>query len=98
MDDSPQCLKALAPILIHGRVYKIGDLLPTDDTGDVAAWLETGSAVWVPVESLLEPAAPKAKLVVATPGLAGLVTGGEGAPDNLVGRVPLTAERRASCP
>lgn len=91
-------LIAKRPILYRSYQYQAGDILPTDDQGTVDAWLEAGSAEWVPVEDLLAPEAPKAKPATATPGLAGTAVGGEGAEDNLVGRVPNTPERsKAKC-
>lgn len=88
------CLIALAHIQIHSTRYKPGDILPTDNAGDVEAWLEAGSAAWVPVEDLLAPPAPTARPVVAQPGLPGNAVGGDGAADNLVGRVPPKRQRK----
>lgn len=93
MADSAKCLVAIAHIQIHSTRYKPGDLLPTENESDVAAWLEAGSAAWVPVEDLLAPKAAKARPVVAQPGLPGIAVGGEATGDDLVGRVPKTAER-----
>lgn len=39
-------LKATRCILYLNRLYQAGESLPCDNTRLVAAWLETGAAVW----------------------------------------------------
>lgn len=87
-------LRAKRPILFRSRQYEAGDLLPADDQRTVDAWIEAGSAAWVPVEDLLAPTPPTAKPVVAQPGLPGNAVGGEGTAENLVGRVPPKRQRK----
>lgn len=49
-------LLALAHIQVGFTQYKPGDLLPTDRPEDTAAWIEAGTAMWVP-EDYTRPAA-----------------------------------------
>lgn len=55
------------------------------------AWVESGSAVWLDEP---HPAQPTAKRAAAVPGLSGIAVGGEMTGDDLVGRVPVTPERK----
>ena len=72
--------------------YRPGDTLPADHP-DAATWLENGSAVRRG-ESDAPPTWAKAQLAAAPPGLPRRATGG-GAPGGaMVGRVPLTGQRR----
>lgn len=68
-----------------------GDPIPDPEQNpDAAGWVESGAAYWAE-----EPtASAKAVPMAAEPGVPGLAVGGEGAPDNLVGKVPKTIQRR----
>lgn len=69
-----------------------GDIIPDPEQNpDAAGWVESGAAYWLEEEP---PASAKAVLMAAEPGVPGLAIGGEGAPDNLVGKVPKTHQRR----
>lgn len=72
--------------------YRPGDTLPADHP-DAATWMESGSAVRRG-ESDASTTWAKAQLAAAAPGLPGLATGGEATGDDLVGRVPMTEQRR----
>ena len=72
--------------------YRPGDALPSDHP-DAATWLECGSAVRRS-ESDTPPTWAKAQMAAAEPGLPGLATGGEATGADLVGRVPMTEQRR----
>ena len=41
-------LLALAHIQVGFAQYKPGDFLPADRPDDTAAWIEAGTAMWVP--------------------------------------------------
>lgn len=88
-------LKATRPVLFRNTQYKAGDTLPADNEQMVAAWLESGSAVWKDEEETTpeEPKA-KAKLVTAMPGQPGLSSDGD--PDALIGKVPDKPQRKRS--
>ena len=85
-------LTARLPVLYRSTQYEPGDALPADNAALVEAWLESGAAVWLDDEAVAE--APKAKAVVAQPGLAGKSSDGD--PEALVGRVPERPERKRS--
>ena len=72
--------------------YRPGDTLPSDHP-DAATWLECGSAVRRS-ESDTPPTWAKAQMAAADPGLPGLAVGGEATGEDLVGRVPMTEQRR----
>jgi len=72
--------------------YRPGDILPADHP-DAAAWVQSGAATWRP-EDEPAPAWVRAKRAAATPGLPGTAIGGEATGEDLVGRVPQTAQRR----
>ena len=73
--------------------YRPGDLLPPDHP-DAEAWVEAGSAKWVNAEDYAPPTYARATPATALAGLPGLAAGGEATGEDLVGRVPLTPERR----
>lgn len=90
-----KCLVAQEYIQIGSIIHRPGDLLPLDDTEMVNAWIEAGTAVWMDLaEYMTAPSTATARLVTAMPGMSGLAVGGEATGDELVGRVPLTPERR----
>lgn len=90
-----KCLVAREFIQVGSRIYRPGDILPSEDRGLVEAWIEAGTAVWMdPAEYMTAPTSGTAKLVTAMPGLTGLAVGGEATGNEMVGRVPLTPERR----
>jgi hypothetical protein len=71
-------------LLIDGKDYWPGDILPSEDADRASELVENGAARWV------EPTAPlsTASLTTALPGLSGSAVGGGGEEDNLVGKVP----------
>lgn len=73
--------------------YHPGDILPSDST-DADAWVEAGSAVWMDAEEYLTAEWTEAVRATAPVGMPGMAVGGEMAEDNLVGRVPITEQRR----
>ena len=83
-------LVAKAYIQDNYHRYAPGDLLPSESPM-AEAWVESGTAVWRD-EPL--PTRPTAKRVTAEPGLPGLAAGGEMTGDDLVGKVPVTPERK----
>lgn len=85
-------LVALEYIQVGFTRYRPGDTLPSDHP-DAATWLECGSAVRRS-ESDTPPTWAKAQRAAAEPGLPGLATGGEATGADLVGRVPMTEQRR----
>lgn len=72
--------------------YRPGDILPADHP-QAAAWVESGAAVWRD-DSHESSMRVTAERVVAAPGLPGLAVGGEATGDDLVGKVPMTEQRR----
>lgn len=86
-------LLSLAHIQIGFTRYAPGDFLPTDRPEDAAAWIEAGTAMWVP-EDYRPPSYATAHPVTADPGMPGIAVGGELTGDDLVGRIPKTEERR----
>lgn len=86
-------LLALAHIQIGFAQYKPGDFLPADCPEDTAAWIQAGTAMWVP-EDYHPPSGVAARPVTAEPGLPGIAVGGELTGDDLVGKIPKTVERR----
>lgn len=105
MDKIP-ALIAKRPILHLAKLYHVGDELPTSDPVMLDAWLDAGSAEWqkdpaeveeVPVDKQQENLETivtdkKANPQTAEPGLPG--ESGSGEPDELVGKVPKTPERK----
>lgn len=83
-------LVAKAYIQDNFHRYAPGDLLPLGSPM-AEAWVESGAAVW---RDETPPAQPTAKRATAVPGLPGLAVGGEITGDDLVGKVPVTHERR----
>ena len=77
-------LIALDRIKVGFREYGPGDTLPSDHP-DAAAWRpeDYQPSAWV-----------RAKRAAATPGLHGTAVGGEATGEDLVGRVPMTEQRR----
>ena len=69
-------LLALAHIQVGFAQYKPGDFLPADRPEDTAAWIEAGTAMWVP-EDYHPPSGVAARPVTAEPGLPGIAVGGE---------------------
>ena len=94
MDESEDKRLLLAQAYIEAdgglTLYRPGDLLPSDSA---AAWVEAGSAIWVDVD-YQPPTYTRAKPATALAGLPGLAVGGEATGDDLVGRVPMTEERK----
>lgn len=91
-------LLILTPIYTDsGFTYlKPGTMIPQSAAPpEAAGWVEAGSARWILPGPALK-AQVRATMVTALPGLTGQASGGEGTPENLVGRVPLTLERRQS--
>lgn len=88
----PDRLIALADIQDHFTRYHAGDALP-EDAAAADAWVEAGTAMWVDVD-YQPPAWPKARQATAIQGLFGTAIGGEQTGDDLVGRVPITPERK----
>lgn len=86
-------LLSLAHIQIGFTRYAPGDFLPTDKPEDTAAWVDAGTAMWVP-EDYKPPDHAAAHLVTAEPGLPGIAVGGELTGDDLAGKIPKTVERR----
>ena len=68
-------LLALAHIQVGFAQYKPGDFLPADRPEDTAAWIEAGTAMWVP-EDYHPPSGVAARPVTAEPGLPGIAVGG----------------------
>lgn len=85
-------LLALDFIQVGFRRFGPGDVLPSDNSALVSAWVESGSAMWRDGDP---PAWTQAKRVAAEPGLFGIAVGGELTGDDLVGKIPMT-ERRQS--
>lgn len=83
-------LVALQTILYDQKEYLAGELLPSD-AAEAETWVECGSAVWREETTLTQPTAKQASAILGLPGLA---VGGEQTGDDLVGRIPLTPERR----
>lgn len=73
--------------------YRPGSFLP-ENHPDAAAWVEAGSAKWVDAD-YQPPTYARATPATAEAGLPGLAVGGEGAGDDLVGKIPATPERSA---
>lgn len=71
--------------------FRPGDFLP-DDHPNADAWVEAGSAKWVDAD-YQPPTYARATPAAAEAGLPGLAVGGEGAGDDLVGKIPRTPER-----
>ena len=96
MDESEdkRLLLAQAYIEADGRLtlYRPRDLLPSDSP-DAAACGGAGSAIWVDVD-YQPPTYTRAKPATALAGLPGLAIGGGATGDDLVGRVPMTEERK----
>ena len=88
-----QKLIAKTLILYNGRMYAIGEELPTNNPQMVEAWLLAGTAVWKDAEETNTPV--KAVARTAEPGLPGkaMVSESEDG-DDLVGKVPKTAARK----
>ena len=86
-------LLALAHIQVGFAQYKPGDFLPADRPEDTAAWIEAGTAMWVP-EDYHPPSGVAARPVTAEPGLPGIAVGGELTGNDLIGKIPETVERR----
>lgn len=86
-------LLALAHIQVGFAQYKPGDFLPADRQDDTAAWIEAGTAMWVP-EDYHPPSGVAARPVTAEPGLPGIAVGGKLTGNDLVGKIPETVERR----
>lgn len=72
--------------------YRPGDILPADHP-QAAAWVESGAAVWRG-DDHEPPMRVTAARAAAEPGLPGLAVGGEATGEDLVGRVPMTEQRR----
>ena len=88
-----QKLVARAVILYNGRLYAIGEELPTNNPQMVEAWLAAGTAVWKNAEEVNTPV--KAVAQTAEPGLPGKATLSESEDgDDLVGKVPKTTARK----
>ena len=69
-----------------------GDVIPDPEQNpDATGWVESGAAYWLEEEPT---SSAKAVLRTAEPGMPGLAVGGEGVPDNLVGKVLKTIQRR----
>ena len=84
-------LIAAVPILAGNKQYLPGDELPTEDAAYVAAWIEAGSATWEDAPAAGQKHS-KARLLTAKPGRAGISS--TGSPDDLVGQVTETPERK----
>ena len=87
-------LRALAYIIPNGtsREYFPGDSLPSDHP-DADAWVKAGTAVWVDAEQT-PPTYTMARAAAAVAGLPGTAVGGEATGNELVGKVPVTPQRR----
>jgi len=72
--------------------YRPGDTLPAEHP-DATAWVESGAAVWRG-DDHEPPMRVTADRAAAVPGLPGLAVGGEATGDDLVGKVPMTEQRR----
>lgn len=89
-----QKLIARAVILYNGKLYDIGDELPTNNPQYVEAWIAAGTAVWKDAEEVT-PVPVKAVARTAEPGLPGKAVASESEDgDDLVGKVPKTAARK----
>lgn len=86
-------LVALDFIQVGFHRYRPGDTLPSEDRELATAWVESGAAVWR-TDDYKAPTWAKAKQAAALSGLPGLTVGGELTGDDLVGRVPMTHERK----
>lgn len=73
--------------------FNPGDILPSDNSELVSAWVESGSAIWRDGEL---PVWTSAKRAAAGPGLPGIAVGGELTGDDLAGKIPMTEQRRRS--
>lgn len=84
-------LIAQRDIQVGFKRYAAGDTLPADHH-DAPAWIEYGSAAWVKEES-----AERVKAIRAAdePGLGGIAYGPEGGEESLVGKIPLTQQRKS---
>ncbi|MCX4294377.1 MAG: hypothetical protein OSJ56_10015 [Prevotella sp.] len=83
-------LIALDFIQIGYKRYKPGDILP-QDSPDVSAWIECGSAMW---QEEKPPKRTVAKQAAAQSGMPGIAVGGEISGNDLVGRIPSTERRQ----
>lgn len=72
--------------------YRPGEVLPSDHP-DAAAWVESGAAFWRS-DNYVKMNQVTAKRAAAPPGLPGLAVGGEATGEDLVGKVPMTEQRR----
>ena len=90
-----KCLVAQDYIQIGSKTYLPGELLPLDNAEMADAWIDAGTAVWMDLaEYMTVSSSTTARLVTAMPGMPGLAVGGEAVGNELIGRVPLTPERR----
>lgn len=88
-----QKLIARTAILYNGKMYAIGEELPTNNPQYVEAWLSAETAVWKDAEEVTAPV--KAVARTAEPGLPGKAVASESEDGNdLVGKVPKTAARK----
>ena len=85
-----EVLIAQAHIQYRDKRYKPGDALPACELS--SAWLASGAAI--PVTDYVTIERPRAERSAAEPGLPGLAVGGEYAGDDLVGKIPMTRERK----
>ena len=72
--------------------YRPGDILPADHP-QATTWVESGAAVWHG-DDHKPTMRVTAERAAAAPGLPGLAVGGEATGDGLVGKVPMTEQRR----
>lgn len=86
-------LIAVIPILYRDRQYWPGDELPLSDDAMKETWINGGAAV-MKEDNETPKKVEKAVPATAVPGIPGIAVGGEGASENLAGRVPATPKRR----
>ena len=86
-------LIAVIPILYRDRQYWLGDELPLSDDAMKETWINGGAAV-AKEDSETPKKVAKAVPASATPGITGVAVGGEGAMENLAGKIPATPKRR----
>lgn len=78
-------------MLYLAHQYGVGDELPTNNPDIMQAWIESGAAAWINAEA---STAPKAQPATAPAGMFGISS--DGNPEDLVGRITPTEERKTS--
>lgn len=87
-------LTAKQHILYESKLYAPGDVLPSNNSDMVEAWISAETAVWIDDEKQVNKSA-KASPRTAEPGLPGAAVASDSEDgENLVGKVPKTSARK----